>query len=340
MMKPTRPRRPYRVRIGTGTGPRGRTALHPAVVLASALLLMTAACSSAPDAPERVVETRNLAARHVQFGNDYFRRGNYTQAVYFYRLALDEHRSVDHEPGVASTLNAIGKVHIERGEWGAARDAFEESREISGRTGEDDILLQSINNLGELALRRGQPADAAPLFEEAAAMAEARGDEAERAIVLHNLATARLRTGSLDAAGDHLEEARKINTDLERYAELAANYYMLASVEARSGNLESARETLVSALENDKRMENSGGIARDLMALGVVERRLGNHERSLDYLERSLAVHVTRDDVDGALRLLAELESTAKAADMPERVATYAGERQRIEAALAEEGDR
>jgi tetratricopeptide (TPR) repeat protein len=340
MMKPIRPPRSYRVRIATDTGARGRTPRFAAVFLASALLLLTAACSSAPDSPDRVVETRNLAARHVQFGNNYFRQGNFSQAMYFYRLALDEHRSVDHEPGVASTLNAIGKVHIELGEWDAAGDSFENSREISRRTGAEQTLLQSINNLGELALRRGAPSQAATLFEEAAAMAEARGEEGEQAIVLHNLATARLRTGALDAARRHLEEARVINTDLARYGELAANYYMLASVEARSGNLESARETLVSALENDKLMENSGGIARDLMALGVVERRLGNHERSFDYLERSLAVHVTRDHVDGALRLLAELERTATAADMPERVATYAGERQRIEAAIAEERDR
>ena len=323
MMKPIRPRR--------------RTPLYPTAFLASALILVFAGCSSAPDAPDRVVETRNLAARHVQFGNDYFRQGNFTQAMYFYRLALDEHRSVDHEPGVASTLNSIGKVHIEREEWDAARESFEESREISRRIGEEGTLLQSINNLGELELRRGEPAEAAPLFEEAAAMAQESGDDGERAIVLHNLATARLRTDSLEAARNHLEEAREINTDLERYGELAANYYMLASVEARSGDLESARRTLVSALENDKRMENSGGIARDLMALGVVERRLGNLERSVDYLERSLAVHVTRDDVDGALRLLEELEETANAADSPERAAAYAAERERIEAALSGE---
>ncbi|MFN2311941.1 MAG: hypothetical protein ABR590_07780, partial [Spirochaetia bacterium] len=73
-----------------------RTSFAPAAVLL--LILVTfGACSSSPDQPEGVFTVRNQAARNLEFGNSYFERAEYEQATRFFRLALRQNASVDHQ---------------------------------------------------------------------------------------------------------------------------------------------------------------------------------------------------------------------------------------------------
>ena len=82
------------------------------------------ACSSVPDQPKETVEKKNRAAEYTKAGNSYFNQGQYTQALQFFNLALNDNISVDNEAGIIQSYNSIGKVYMAAGYLDEAEQNF------------------------------------------------------------------------------------------------------------------------------------------------------------------------------------------------------------------------
>ena len=68
--------------------------------------------------------------------------------------ALALFRELDHKPGIAQALNAIGVIAAEMGDEGRARRAYEECLAVSQETGETRRITQMVLNLAFLALHQ------------------------------------------------------------------------------------------------------------------------------------------------------------------------------------------
>ncbi len=279
------------------------------LLLLSVALIGLSGCSSAPDPPEAVYDTKNRASRYAEFGNAHFNDAEYDMALRFFELALEENTTVDNQPGIASNHNSIGRVYLAVGRTEAAESNFQRAREVARRHNAPGVLVQAHSNLAELYLYREDTDAAARELEEAQAIIAENELEAEP-IVRHNLAVVQLRRGKLDAAERLLRGAAEQNEEARAWAELASNHYMLAAVESRRDNLAAAIGEAETALAYDKRAENSPGIAKDLYALGTLHRRSGDNEKAYDYLQRATRVTVALNQYEETrrnLRVLTEL---------------------------------
>lgn len=268
-------------------------------------------CSSAPDPPEAVYDTKNQASRYADFGNAHFNDAEYEMALRFFELALEENTTVDNQPGIASNHNSIGRVYLAVGRLEAAESNFRRALEVARRHDAPEPLVQARSNLAELYLYQDRTGDAAAQLQEAQRIIGERGLPQDP-IVLHNTAVVRMREGALDEAEGLLLRAAEQNQEARSWAELASNHYMLASLASRRGNTQAAIEEALLALEYDKRGENSPGIAKDLYALGTLHRRAGEGENAYDYLQRALRVTVALNQYEETrrnLRALVELAS-------------------------------
>lgn len=275
-------------------------------LLLSGLLL---SCSSSPDPPEAVYDTKNRASRYVEFGNAHFNDAEYELALQFFELALEENTTVDNQPGIASNHNSIGRVYLALGRRDAAASNFRRAMAVAGRHNAPTALVQAHSNLGELYLYEDDTSAAAGELEEAQRIIEEEELDQDP-IVQHNLAVVRMRQGELDEAEELLRAAAEANEENNAWAELASNHYMLASLERRRGDIDGAIEEAETALEYDKQGENAPGISKDLYALGTLHRRAGNTEEALDYLQRALRVSIALNQYEETrrnLRVAAEL---------------------------------
>lgn len=280
------------------------------VLLLGALLIGVVGCSSAPDPPEAVYDTKNQASRYVEFGNSHFNDAEYEMALRFFELALKENTTVDNQPGIASNHNSIGRVYLAVGRPEAAESNFRRAREIAARHNAPEALVQAHSNLAELYLYQDRTDAAAEELDKAQAIIAEHQLKADP-IVRHNLAVVQLRRGRLDEAEDLLTGAAAQNEEARSWAELASNHYMLAAVESRRENLQGAIREAESALTYDKRAENSPGIAKDLYALGTLNRRAGNSEEAYDYLQRATRVTVALNQYEETKRNLQVLTELA-----------------------------
>ncbi|MFP4300727.1 MAG: tetratricopeptide repeat protein [Spirochaetaceae bacterium] len=279
------------------------------LLLLGAAIIGFAGCSSAPDPPEAVYDTRNRASRYVEFGNAHFNDAEYDMALRLFELALEENTTVDNQPGIASNHNSIGRVYLAVGRSEAAESNFLRARAVAERHDAPEALVQAHSNLAELYLYRDETDLAAAELEKAQAVIAAEQLAADP-IVRHNLAVVQLRRGELDEAAELLRGAAEQNEEARAWAELASNHYMLAAVESRRENLQAAVAEAEAALAYDKRAENSPGIAKDLFALGSLHRRAGDSDKAYDYLQRATRVTIALNQFEETrrnLRVLTEL---------------------------------
>jgi len=276
------------------------------------ILVGFSSCSSAPRTPDTVTDAKDQAAEYAEFGNRYFQRGNYSQALRFFELSLRENTSVDNRGGIALAYNSIGNVYLAAGDTETAEDSFTTAYEIALEISDSRLLLQSATHLGEVALRRQENGLAMEFFQQALAAQDDTTRAVDLAILYHNIATVHSREPDFERALEYLQAAMDINQSEKRLPELASNYYMLASVYSRRQRYDEALQAATRALELDKQTENSVGIAADLKALGLISRRAGSLEASLDYLRRSLEVVATIGLVDEARSLLGHLATVSR----------------------------
>ena len=161
----------------------------PVVVFA----IVLGGCSSAPRTPDVIHDTKDQAAEYAEFGNRYFREGNYGQALSFFDLAFKENAAVDNRVGIAQTYNSIGKVYLATGDIDTAERSFQNAYEIGVRLEDSRILLQSATHLGEASLRRGDVELAMAFFDQAMDQSSDESDQADLAVLYHNIGTAHSR---------------------------------------------------------------------------------------------------------------------------------------------------
>lgn len=299
----------------------------------SIFVLAVSACSSAPDRPDREVARKNQATQFALFGNTYFQQADYSMALQFFDLALQENIAVDNLPGIAKTYNSIGRVYAATGDFEEATRNYEMALEFSDLADDDEQRVQAYINRGELALRRGDDEDAIIEFERAGEI-DRSNEEIRNAILYHNLGTLYARQGRLDDAIVEIERARLVNEEEDNWVELASNYYMLASIASRHQQYTEARSHAETALDYDKRAENSVGIAADLLALGRISANLGDSEEAYQYYLRSLRVYLTLNLADPAIELLRNLQDVANATGRSEEAAEFAAQEIRIREAV------
>jgi tetratricopeptide (TPR) repeat protein len=206
----------------------------------------------------------------------------------------------DH-PITARSLNKLGCVLGDHGDYRRSRTILEQAVDIRERLGPDcSDLAESLSNLAYAVEDLGDLKQARTLYERALAVAEERLGPTHRdtAVPLHNLACALRRDGDLKAARTFGERALAIIEAARGpdhpYAAQALNN--LASVLADQGELDTARSTCERALAilETRLGPNHPTTARCLNNLARVLRDQGDPSGARAILERALDIRQTR----------------------------------------------
>ena len=285
------------------------------IYTAPALLVLTLlfGCSSAPDRPEYVSETRNRAADYTEFGNRYLDRAQFGQALKFYTLALESNIAIDNQEGIVLSRNAIGETFLSLGRYDEAGESFTAALEGSKRLEREDLELRSLNNLGKLALRLGKIDNAREIFDQANSIIDAGRSPSEEvsADVYHSTGALYKILADYPRAEEYLMLSLKLNRALKRQEEIASSYYVLASVYSKQDRYEEAENYLLQALELDKKIENKLGIADDYYALGLIAEGQADYEQAYRQYRTAVDKYIILNKVDGTLDTLRRLERMA-----------------------------
>jgi tetratricopeptide (TPR) repeat protein len=195
--------------------------------------------------------------------------GDLSTAEAMYTHAATVRRELGDLDGAASSLNNLGTIHLDRGNYAAAERFLRECLAMQPSSPEATV------NLGECAFRLGKNDEARELFVEALRLFRERGDEESEVYALASL-------GRLALAQRDMEAASRLLADARRLSELQGNLawaHFIDLDEARllmlTGRVSEAVALAIGTLEYVHDLGIKGSIADALDILAEAAFRCG-----------------------------------------------------------------
>lgn len=258
------------------------------------ITLLCWSCSTAPKKQDGSSARKNKATDMLVFGNNYFIQGQYTQALKFFDIALDEYTAADYKIGIAKSMNLIGKTEFFLGNTVSASKKIKEAYQLSKIIRDKDLSALSALNMADISNAEGKEQETEKYLSEAATFAGP--NSLIRAEIYYAVATAEKEKGNIENALFAIDAAIKINKKLKTHLHLAANYYLIASIYSKEGNYTKAIENLQFAIEEDRIVENAFGLGKDYKGLGIVQGKNGNSEDAYTAFITSLRIFTVLDN--------------------------------------------
>jgi DNA-binding winged helix-turn-helix (wHTH) protein/tetratricopeptide (TPR) repeat protein len=192
--------------------------------------------------------------------------------------------------GVGSTLQQIGGMQSEQGDFAAAARTYQEAIAIFRRIGDRRALAMTINGLAVSDYDHGDLRSAGALYHQYYEIEREVGSKVNTAGALGNMANVEDGLGNLAEARRLNEESVPIFAEVGDRRAIGTALANIAISMYEMGDLEGAQKKLQEALDIKRQIGYQRGIAYDLAALGEIYRAEDNLVAAKQKHEESLAI--------------------------------------------------
>jgi tetratricopeptide (TPR) repeat protein len=179
------------------------------------------------------------ATSYLQAGNQAFAKGDYSEALAYYRKALEAVRGDPNQ--LADLYGNIGNVYGITGQLDQAVVFYQKAIEILRREEDYGRLGTTYVNIGNLYTDRQDPLKAIHFYKQAALLLENEENWEGLAILYGNLSLASFQASDWKGALDYAEKAMALAKRLKRPGLLADASHRLAKAKGAIGQIEEAQ---------------------------------------------------------------------------------------------------
>lgn len=229
-------------------------------------------CTDAQRALQKEPENAQEALAHSMRGINFYRMGKLEDALWEHTESLSRRIALKDRAGEASSLNNLGNVYFERGEWDEAERCYRDSLRIYRELGRLDREAALENNLGNLASYRGDFDVAEDHHARALALRCQLGDRFTSGASRCALANTWLRAGRIAESVEGFRRGLRL-LEVSGAVELKAEGLVgIAQALHVAGEIQDARHHLALGIEEARRTRNS-------LQLGAAHTTLSRFER-------------------------------------------------------------
>lgn len=244
-------------------------------------------CAQAQRALESQPESPQEALAHSMRGINFYRMGQLDDALWEHSEALSRRSAHGDQAGVAASLNNLGNVHMDRGDWNEGARCYQLSLERYHALGLTDREASLENNLGNLAAYQGDFGAAEHRHASALALRSQLGDRFGSGASRCALANAWLRAGRIDDAIEGFRRGLRL-LDVSGAVELRAEGMIgLAHALLVKGAQDEARRTLELGLEEARRTHNRLQLGAGWVLYAKLERLEGRIDAATEALAQA-----------------------------------------------------
>jgi serine phosphatase RsbU (regulator of sigma subunit) len=136
---------------------------------------------------EEIGDKEGIASTLNNIGNIYNDQGDYAKAIEYYTQSLKISEEIGDKEGIASTLNNIGNIYNDQGDYAKAIEYYTQSLKIREEIGNKNGIAMSLNNIGTIHDLQGNYAKAMDYYTQSLKIREEIGDKKGIASSLHNI---------------------------------------------------------------------------------------------------------------------------------------------------------
>lgn len=260
----------------------------------------------------------NVKARSLNnLGNLAIDLGDYARARTSYEESLAISRQIDNREAIGNTLNNLGLLEAAQGHYDLARALHTESLAIRRGVGDRRGQSLSLNNLGDLAIAEGDYSGAQQLHEAALALRRELGDTTGVAASYNNLGEIALHQPDLAAATLLFNQSLALYRELNDHIGLGYVLRNLGETARLQGDLNGAATALIEALAIRQQIGDQRGTAECLEGLARLALLEQDDQRAVYLLSAASAL---RDEIGAPVPPAAEQEQSAALAEARARL--------------------
>ena len=222
------------------------------------------------DVPERLQATTFFAAGALAYAQT-----DHREAHSLFDRSLALRRSSGTPIELAETLNGLGLVAINAGEYAHGRQLLEESALLRREADEPFALGATLNNLANVLRYQGEYKQAVALYEESLQLYRAAGDQAATANTLNNLGQLATEQGDFQHAVEFSSQALQIAQEQGTAFVVAQSLDNLGQIALDEGEFQRATSLFGEAGVLYETIGDTAGTALTLYGLATVALRQG-----------------------------------------------------------------
>ncbi len=230
-------------------------------------------------------DKRSLAITINNLGTVYYELGNYPMAAENLLNALKLSEELDDKPGLARTTNNLGNLYVDQRDFSKALEYYTYSLRIKEELGNTAGLPNAYNNIGLVYTNMGEYDLALENLNNSAKLASQIGDDLALTRAYSNLGDAHLKKGDFEKARYYLDESIRIKSDINDEEGLAQAYVSRGFTFLSGSNFRKAIDDCEDALEI---AEQKAMLLTKLQACECLSNAwegLGNYANSLTYFK-------------------------------------------------------
>ena len=261
-----------------------------AALIITAVITVSASCSSNPKNPGDIFEIRSLAEKELALANREAGRGNFETARALLLECKQKAILVDDTSLMIRSGLSMGNLLFTIGGKDEAFAELEQAIVLAQKYGDRELI-----SVSKVYFARGRlisdGATAQSVLDEV--NREAGNIKADKLYIafswqVRGFAMRELR--SFREAEDAVKRSLDIH-EKEKYLENASyDWYLIASIRSLAGNTSGALQALEASIALDRRIENTWGLAASWRAVGDVQRKAGKSIEAMEAYQRAKAI--------------------------------------------------
>ena len=241
----------------------------------------------------------------------------------YYQQSLAIKKKVGNRPGVGFTINDIGLVYDNLGQYEKALEYYEQAlaivKEVGNRREEGTI----VNNIGSVYKNLGQYEKALQYYQQSLAIRKEVGDRRGEGTTLHNIAQVYRRLGQYEKALEYYQQSLGIKKEVGNRPGVGFTLNDIGLVYDNLGQYEKALQYYEQALAIVKEVGNRREEGTTLNNIGYIYKNLGQYEKALQYYQQSLAIRKEVGDRRGEGTTLHNIAQVYRSLSQYEKALEY-----------------
>ena len=229
----------------------------------------------------------NAQGLYVQ-GISLHQRGNYSEALVYYKNGSDQFEEIGDQEGIASCLNATGLIYLYKNDYSKALNYFTRSLKIRNEINDRQGVASVLNNIGYIYHNQGDYPFALDYYSKSLEIREDIGDQQGIATSLINIGETYTAQDNYLKALDYYSRSLKLFEEIGNQQGVASALNNFGYAYRNQGDYPNALNYYLQSLKIREYMGDQHGIATSLNNIGNIYKIMGNYRQAIAYCENGL----------------------------------------------------
>jgi len=254
------------------------------------------------DELQKQLETAEEDAKKVDILNklsDLLLNSEPEKAMKYAAEALELSEAIGFKNGIADSLNNIGIIYNDRGDYPQALEYYHKSLEIREELSDEKGIADCLMDIGISYYFQGDYPRALKYYHQSLKIDEELGYKKGIAGCLHSIGRIHSAQGIYSQALKCYQQALEINEEIGNKQWICFNLNSIGIVYRNQGDYPKALECYHKSLEIREELDDKKGIAYYLNNIGIIYKKQGDYLKALEYYHKSLKIKEEVSDREG-----------------------------------------